>query len=113
MPEVTPAPYAAPRPAAGTPPSAAAPPQPAWQPQGERWSARQAPSPAPPATGWRPLDEARMVAIQLAASGATRAAVREHLHRELGVRESSGLLDEVFGAGSGDDARVPWTAAGR
>ena len=54
-----------------------------------------------------------MIAIQMAASGATRGAVREHLHRALGVAATSGILDEVFGPASGEDARVPWTAPRR
>jgi hypothetical protein len=56
------------------------------------------------------LDEVRTVAIQMAAGGGTRGDVREHLHRSLGVSEATGILDEVFGAGSGEQDRVPWTA---
>jgi hypothetical protein len=56
------------------------------------------------------LDEVRTVAIQMAAGGGTRGDVREHLHRTLGVSEATGILDEVFGAGSGEQDRVPWTA---
>ena len=68
----------------------------------------------PPAeAGWRGLDEARMVAIQMAAGGSTRGVVREHLHRSLGVPEASGILDEVFGAGTAEGDRVPWTAGPR
>lgn len=56
----------------------------------------------------RDLDDAKMVAIQIAASGGTRGAVREHLHRALGISQTTGILDEVFGQGTGEDARVPW-----
>ncbi|MCO5327300.1 MAG: hypothetical protein M9964_09655 [Solirubrobacterales bacterium] len=58
-------------------------------------------------------DEARMAAIQMAASGATRGAVREHLQRTLGLADPVPVLDEVFGPGSGEDAQVPWTAGPR
>jgi hypothetical protein len=54
-----------------------------------------------------------MVAIQMAASGATRGAVREHLHRALGLADTGSVLDEVFGPGSGEDAQVPWTSSHR
>lgn len=64
-------------------------------------------------TGWREQDEARMVAIQMAATGATRGSVREHLHRALGLRDTGAVLDEVFGPGSGEDAQVPWTSGRR
>ena len=70
---------------------------------------------APPVTapGWRELDDAKMVAIQLAATGATRAGVRDHLQRGLGIPDASTILDEVFGVGSRDDTRVPWTTGPR
>ncbi len=63
--------------------------------------------------GWREQDEARMVAIQMAATGATRGAVREHLHHALGLDDTGAVLDEVFGPGSGEGAQVPWTASRR
>lgn len=68
---------------------------------------------APGSSGWRELDDARMVAIQLAATGATRSVVRDHLTRALGISDPEEILDEIFGAGSGDAARVPWTAGPR
>lgn len=106
---------------AGPPPPASAPPgfAPAGAPAP---AASQAPPPqpppatpppAPPTTSWQPLDEARMIAIQHAATGATRGGVRAHLHGKLGIADSGGILDEVFGAGTGDDAMVPWSAANR
>lgn len=69
--------------------------------------------PAAPDPGWREQDEARMVAIQMAASGATRGSVREHLHQALGLRDTGPVLDEVFGPGSGENAQVPWTSSRR
>lgn len=78
--------------------------------RGPAFAAQQSPGNDP---GWREQDEARMVAIQMAASGATRGAVREHLHRALGLAETGSVLDEVFGPGSGEDAQVPWTSSRR
>ncbi len=91
---------------------ARAPAAPGWRGLGGE------PAPAPAAApsaefGWREQDEARMVAIQMAASGATRGGVREHLHRSLGLGDTGTVLDEVFGPGSGEAAQVPWTASRR
>lgn len=74
------------------------------------------PATAPePVTGfaWPERDQARMVAIQMAATGATKGGVREHLHRTLGLGDAGPVLDEVFGPGSDEGARVPWTASRR
>ena len=71
------------------------------------------PAPAPAAPGgedWQGVDDARLVAIQMAAAGRTRGQVREHLHNQMGLGETRSILDEIFGAGSQEDARVPWTA---
>jgi hypothetical protein len=70
------------------------------------------PTPATPAGGedWQGVDDARLVAIQMAAAGRTRGQVREHLHNQMGLGETRPILDEIFGAGSQEDARVPWTA---
>ena len=67
------------------------------------------PTPAPD-DDWQGVDDARLVAIQMAASGRTRGQVREHLHNQMGLGETRSILDEIFGAGSQEDARVPWTA---
>lgn len=56
------------------------------------------------------VDDAKLIAIQMAASGRTRHEVREHLHSVMGVTDTKQLLDEIFGADSAEDARVPWTA---
>lgn len=98
-------------PAAGFPPQphpARAPSRPGWQNQGPPPAADPAGSGA-----WQDLDDARMEAIQMASTGGTRGAVREHLHRGLGAPEAGAILDEIFGPGSGEDARVPWTAGPR
>lgn len=90
------------------PPQAPAPaqPHPARAPS-------SAPSPPPAPSNWRRIDDARMVAIQMATTGATRAGVREHLNHALGVVDTAAILDEIFGAGTGEDAQVPWTATPR
>ncbi|MFN8112985.1 MAG: hypothetical protein U0R51_07275 [Solirubrobacterales bacterium] len=121
----------APRPEYATPypPSAPAPPaQPAAQPVApppeparpaaagsfrEQPHPARAPAPAgfaqPRGTTWRELDDARVVAIRMASGGSTRSEVGDHLQRNMGVADPSRTLDEVFGQGSGDGERVPWT----
>ncbi len=93
---VQPPPSTSPPPAAAQPAPIPAPP-PAAQPQ-------PAPVPAPPP------DSIHTIAIQMATSGWTRREVGDHLQRTLGFSDPEPVLDEVFGAGSADDARVPWTA---
>lgn len=91
---------------------ARAPAAPGWR--GLGGGTAPAPAPSPGAEfGWREQDEARMVAIQMAASGATRGGVREHLHRALGLGDTGTVLDEVFGPGSAEGAQVPWTVSRR
>ena len=97
------------QPAPGAHP-ARTPSEPAWQGAGAQ---AQSPAADPGDGGWRQQDDARMVAIQMAASGATRGGVREHLHRALGLSDTASVLDEVFGPGTGEDARVPWTSERR
>jgi hypothetical protein len=95
--------------AAYEPPPAHASADPAPPPQAPQPFAAQPlgyGTPEPPA--WQsPPDEARAVAIQMATTGATRTGVREHLNRALGVMDTTVLLDEIFGAGTGEDAQVP------
>ncbi len=57
----------------------------------------------------RELDDARMVANQMATAGSTRAEVRDHLQRVLGVVDPNRTLDEIFGPGSSEQERLPWT----
>jgi hypothetical protein len=71
------------------------------------------PGPAAPAGPPRPghgLDSARLVAIQMATAGSTRAQVETHLREALAIAEPRPILDEVFGWNTPADARVPWTA---
>jgi hypothetical protein len=55
-------------------------------------------------------DAPRLLAIELAVAGATRADVDAELRRRFGVVSTGPLLDEVFGVGSAPGARLPWGA---
>lgn len=85
------------RPAAPVQPSPAAPAAP--------------PAPPAPATRWRELDDARLIATQLAAAGSTRAEVGTHLRGVLGIADPGPTLDDIFGPGSSANARAPWGAS--
>lgn len=91
---------------------ARAPEAPGWQPPTPAQTAPQSGG-APGSSGWREIDDARMVAIQMATTGTTRAGVRDHLNRALGIGDTASILDEIFGVDTGEDARVPWTAGPR
>jgi hypothetical protein len=75
------------------------------------------PAPAPPTAPattpppGRALVEARQAAIQMAAAGNTRTQVEAHLRDFLKIEEPTPLLDQVFGAATAGDARVPWAIA--
>jgi hypothetical protein len=105
-----------PRPAPPVPsgPMATPEPMPAAGRSGDQPHPARAPSPAgfaqPRGSSWRELDDARTVAIRMAAAGSTRAEVGLHLTRALGVTDPTRTLDEVFGPGSGD--RLPRTGTG-
>lgn len=51
---------------------------------------------------------ARLVAIEMAVGGSSRAEVEEHLRTELGVGEPEPLLDDVFGVASHAGSRLAW-----
>ncbi len=55
-------------------------------------------------------DGARLVAIEMAVAGFTRSEVRDRLTREYGLADPLEILDDVFGAGSDGDSRMPWGA---
>jgi hypothetical protein len=102
------------------PPAAAPPPapQPApafSAPTHEPAAPPPPPPPIAPARSDEPVDrawvEARQAAIHMAAAGNTRAQVETQLRDFLGVPEPGTLLDQVFGAGSEPDTRVPWAIA--
>jgi hypothetical protein len=61
--------------------------------------------PPPPAD---PDDAVRVLAIELAVGGATRATVDAALRERFGVTSTTQLLDQVFGAGSSPNAHLPW-----
>ncbi len=69
-------------------------------------------APEPPPAAQPPADrawvEARQAAIQMAAAGNTRAQVEAHLRGFLHVADPAPLLDQVFGAATAGEARVPW-----
>jgi hypothetical protein len=51
---------------------------------------------------------ARLVAIEMAVGGSSRAEVEQHLRGQLGVAEPEPLLDDVFGAASTAGSRLAW-----
>src|SRR5215218_584751 len=51
---------------------------------------------------------ARLVAIEMAVGGSSRAEVEDHLRLQLGVAEPEPLLDDVFGAASHAGSRLAW-----
>ena len=69
------------------------------------------PVPLPPPPADRAWVEARQAAIQMAAAGNTRAQVEAHLRGFLNVADPTPLLDQVFGAATAGEARVPWAIA--
>lgn len=82
----------------------------------------QQPSPAPPAQpapadaaqgpGWQELDDVHRIAIQMATAGSTRGEVEAHLAQTPAPTRGS-VLDEIFGAGTGPETRVPWASPRR
>jgi hypothetical protein len=54
----------------------------------------------------------RSLAIQMATAGSTRRQVGERLDRVIGLSDTRRVLDDVFGPGSAEDSRVPWTTLG-
>jgi hypothetical protein len=92
-------------------------PQPSWS--------RVMPAPAaeaPHAADGAPVDDAnangeatllvpsaaRLVAIEMAVGGSSRAEVEQHLRAQLGVAEPEPLLDDVFGVASHAGSRLAW-----
>lgn len=51
---------------------------------------------------------ARLVAIEMAVGGSSRAEVEEHLRAQLAVTDPHPLLDDVFGAASHAGSRLAW-----
>lgn len=55
-------------------------------------------------------DGARLVGIEMAVAGYSRREVEHRLVREYGLTDPKSILDDVFGAGSDGDSRMPWGA---
>lgn len=51
---------------------------------------------------------ARLVALQMAVAGGDRAEVEGHLRRAFDLESPEGILDDVFGPGTGPATRVSW-----
>jgi len=51
---------------------------------------------------------ARLVAIEMAVGGSSRAEVEQHLRERLGVADPEPLLDDVFGVASHAGSRLAW-----
>ncbi|HYV16843.1 MAG TPA: hypothetical protein VE972_12585 [Conexibacter sp.] len=82
-------------------------PEPVWS-RGERVEPAQSdPTPFPTAPPEVP-SAARLVAIEMAVGGSSRAEVAAHLRETLGVVEADELLDDVFGATSHAGSRLAW-----
>jgi hypothetical protein len=100
------------RPPAGRPVGAHPEPTgPARSSAGPEHAEPAAPEPAPTQNGAPEIpvpSAARLVAIEMAVGGASRAEVEQHLRRELGVSEPEPLLDDVFGVASGAGSRLAW-----
>jgi hypothetical protein len=67
------------------------------------------PPPRPPTPD--PEDAPRLLAVELAVAGATRADVDAALRTRFGVSSTAELLDQVFGVGSSPGAHLPWGGA--
>jgi hypothetical protein len=100
--------------APGPPPPTA--PRPVEEPEGAEAAEEPAgvrhlrPSPSPAGEESALVHRARQAVIQMAAAGTTRAQVAAHVRGSIGLANPEPLLDEIFGAGTADDARVPWAA---
>jgi hypothetical protein len=65
-------------------------------------SAREAP-------GLAATDSGRLVAIEMAVAGSTRAEVALRLRDGFELQSPDPILDDVFGPGTGPEARMPWS----
>jgi F0F1-type ATP synthase membrane subunit b/b' len=60
-------------------------------------------------SGLEPIEEARLMALQMAMSGRTRAEVESDLRHGLHVEDPETVLDDVFGKGTPGSQRIPWS----
>jgi vacuolar-type H+-ATPase subunit H len=56
-----------------------------------------------------PLEEARLMALQMAMAGRTRAEVEADLRSGLRLEDPAAVLDDVFGRGAPGSQRIPWS----
>lgn len=56
-------------------------------------------------------DGARIAGIEMAVAGYSRGEVEHRLARDYGLAAPQSILDDVFGAGSTRDSRMPWGGA--
>lgn len=104
-----------PEPVPATPPAhVSAPPPPiAYSTIGaEEGASRPAARPAPPTPTPVPAasqvnEPARLVAVEMAVTGFTRAEVHERLRSRYGIAQPEATLDAVFGVGAPGSSRVP------
>jgi hypothetical protein len=96
----------APTPPAPAAPVAASPPAPeaTWTRNGHG----DEPEPAVTETDTQAPSAARLVAIEMAVGGSSRAEVESHLRDDLGVADPQPLLDDVFGTASHAGSRLAW-----
>jgi hypothetical protein len=116
-----PEPPSTPAPATEQPAAPPAAPEPTWSrieepiaPEPEPAAIRSSAGPeqaAPESNGASEIpapSAARLVAIEMAVGGSSRAEVEQHLRDRLGVAEPEPLLDDVFGAASTAGSRLAW-----
>jgi hypothetical protein len=60
-----------------------------------------------------PIEEARLMALQMAMAGRTRAEADADLRHGLGVADPEPVLDDVFGKGTPGSQRIPWSDVSR
>lgn len=56
---------------------------------------------------------ARLMALQMAMAGRSRAEVESDLRHGLHVDAPEAILDDVFGKGTGGDQRIPWSGVAK
>ena len=97
----------APPPERPAPPPATSPPRSGVAPEPEHEPAHDESAANGAGTGEVPT-AARLVAIEMAVGGSSRAEVEEHLRERLGVADPEPLLDDVFGVASHAGSRLAW-----
>jgi hypothetical protein len=88
-------------------PQPAPEPEPAAEPEPEV-APRREPAPAPVPAGAEVPSAARLVAIEMAVGGSSRAEVERELRARHGIDDPAELLDDVFGAASHAGSTLAW-----